>query len=168
MHEKKDAIKDDGVLVVAYSDADYAADKTDRKSVSGGVLMVAGMVVGWLCKKQKCVALSTMEAEFVAASQTAAEMMGIIELLKEIGVSVQPDSTLHVDNQAAIAQIKGEDTSGRAKHIDVRLKFVKDLETKKMLKVQYCESKGMRADILTKTLPAPRLSQLRGLVMLSG
>uniref|UniRef100_A0AAV1SZB4 Polyprotein n=1 Tax=Peronospora matthiolae TaxID=2874970 RepID=A0AAV1SZB4_9STRA len=71
-----------------------------------------------------------MEAEFVAASQTAAEMMGIIELLKEIGVSVQPDSTLHVDNQAAIAQIKGEDTSGRAKHIDVRLKFVKDLETK--------------------------------------
>uniref|UniRef100_A0AAV1V6E9 Reverse transcriptase Ty1/copia-type domain-containing protein n=1 Tax=Peronospora matthiolae TaxID=2874970 RepID=A0AAV1V6E9_9STRA len=143
MHERKDAIKDDGVLVEAYSDADYAADKTDRKSVSGGVMMVAGMVVGWLCKKQKCVALSTMEAEF-------------------------PGSILHVDNQAAIAQIKGEDASGRAKHIDVRFKFVKDLETKKMLKVQYCESKSMRADILTKTLPAPRLSQLRGLVMLSG
>ncbi|CAH0478328.1 unnamed protein product [Peronospora belbahrii] len=84
MHERKDAIKDDDVLVEAYSDADYAADKTDRRSVSGGVMMAAGMVVGWMCKKQECVVLSTMEVEFVAASQTAAEMMGIIELLRRL------------------------------------------------------------------------------------
>ncbi|KAG2780855.1 hypothetical protein PC129_g19256 [Phytophthora cactorum] len=59
---------DDGVLVEALSDADHASDKKDRKSVTGGVLMVAGVVVAWLCKKQACVALSTMESEFVAAS----------------------------------------------------------------------------------------------------
>uniref|UniRef100_A0AAV1VMJ6 Uncharacterized protein n=1 Tax=Peronospora matthiolae TaxID=2874970 RepID=A0AAV1VMJ6_9STRA len=98
----------EGVLVEAFSDADYAADKSTRKSVSGGVLMVGGMIVGWLRKKQNCVALSTMDAEFVAASQTAAEMVGIMELLKEIGVMIKTDSILHVDNQAAIAQIKSE------------------------------------------------------------
>ncbi|KAG2783624.1 hypothetical protein PC129_g10077 [Phytophthora cactorum] len=65
----KAAMDDDGVLVEAFSDTDYAADKSDRKSVSGGVLMVGGMVVGWMCKKQKCVALSTIEAEFVAATR---------------------------------------------------------------------------------------------------
>ena len=56
-----------------------------------------------MCKKQKCVALSTIEAEYVAASQTAAEMIGIVELIYEIGVQLQSGTTLHVDNQAAIA-----------------------------------------------------------------
>uniref|UniRef100_A0AAV1U228 Polyprotein n=1 Tax=Peronospora matthiolae TaxID=2874970 RepID=A0AAV1U228_9STRA len=167
MKGDKDSMKDDGVVVEAFSDVDYAADKSERKSVSGGVFMVGGMIVGWMCKKQKCAALSTMEVKYVAASQTSAEMIGIVELLKEIGVQMQSCTTLHVDNQAAIAQMKGEHTSGRVKHIDVRYKFVKDLAKKDLLTVQYCESKKMRADILTKTLPAPRLSELRGLMMLS-
>ncbi|GMF64040.1 unnamed protein product [Phytophthora fragariaefolia] len=93
-------------------------------------------------------------------------MLGIAELLKEIGVKTKSVYDLKVDNQAAIKQIKGEDTSGRAKHIDIRYKFVKDLARKKALDVAYCESKEMRADILTKALPAPRLEELRGLVML--
>ncbi|KAE8991915.1 hypothetical protein PR002_g20705 [Phytophthora rubi] len=118
------------------------------------------MVVGWICKKQSSVALSTMEAEFVAASQGTAEMLGIVELLSEIGIKVEVPYKLHVDNQAAIKQIEGEDTSGRAKHIDIRLKFIKDLSRNKGLNVSYCESKLMRADILTKTLPAPRLEEL--------
>uniref|UniRef100_A0AAV1T2N7 Polyprotein n=1 Tax=Peronospora matthiolae TaxID=2874970 RepID=A0AAV1T2N7_9STRA len=109
-----------------------------------------------------------MEAEYVAASQTSTEMIGIVELLKEIGVQMQSYTTFDVDYQAAIAQIKGEDTSGRAKHIDVRYKFVKDLAKNDLLTVQYCESKKMRADILTKTLPSHRLSELRGMMMLSG
>ncbi|OWZ18540.1 Retrotransposon protein [Phytophthora megakarya] len=109
------------------------------------------MVVGWLCKKQGSVALSTMEAEFVAASQVTAEMLGIAELLVEIGLKVEMPYKLHVDNQAAIKQIQGEDMSGRAKHIDVRFKFVKDLSRKKALEVNYCESKAMRADILTRS-----------------
>ncbi|KAE9006192.1 hypothetical protein PF005_g12885 [Phytophthora fragariae] len=118
------------VVLEAYSDADYAGDRVDRKSVSAGVLLVGGMVVGWLCKKQASISLSTMEAEFVAASQVTAEMLGIAELLKEISVKAKGVYDLKVDNQAAITQIKGEDTSGRAKHIDIRYKFVKDLARK--------------------------------------
>ena len=70
-------------------DADYAADKTNRRSVSGGVLMVGGMIVGCLCTKQKCVALRTMEVQFVAASQTSAEIFGIMEILKAMGVLIK-------------------------------------------------------------------------------
>ncbi|KAE9238201.1 hypothetical protein PF005_g327 [Phytophthora fragariae] len=72
--------------------------RVDRKSVSGGVLMVCGMVVGWICKKQSSVALSTMEAEFVAASEVTAGMLGIVELLSEIGIKVKVSYKLHVDN----------------------------------------------------------------------
>lgn len=76
-------------------------------------MLVAGvLVVGWLCKKQKCVALTTVEAGYVVASHTAPEIMGIMKLLKEIVVTILTGSVLHVDNQGAIAQIKGEDTSG--------------------------------------------------------
>lgn len=60
-----------------------------------------------------------MNAEFVTTSETF-EMMVIMELLNEIGKQIQPSSILHVDNQLAIAKIKVEDTSGPAKHIDVR------------------------------------------------
>ncbi|GMF41124.1 unnamed protein product [Phytophthora fragariaefolia] len=90
----KASLDRDRVFVEAYSDADYAPDKSDWKSVSGGVIMVAGIVVGWLCKKQSCVALSTMEAELVAASQTTAEVLGIVELLQEIGILPSAPSVL--------------------------------------------------------------------------
>ncbi|KAG6610332.1 Retrotransposon protein [Phytophthora cinnamomi] len=104
-------------LVEACRDADYASHKSDRKSVSGGVLMVAGIIV---------------------ASQTMAEVLGTIELLKEIGIMPYTSSVLNVDNQAAIAQIEGEGISGRAKYIDVRYKFIKHLVKKEVFKIEYC------------------------------
>ncbi|GMF26337.1 unnamed protein product [Phytophthora lilii] len=91
---------------------------------------------------------------------------GAVETLQEIGLTPSLPSLLHVDNQAAIVQIQGKDTSGRAKRIDVRYKFIKDMVKKQALTVEYCESKAMRADIPTKVIPAPRLNDLRELVML--
>ncbi|KAG3098372.1 hypothetical protein PI124_g8029 [Phytophthora idaei] len=67
--------------------------------------MLEGAVVGQLCKKQSGVSLSTMEAEFVAASLTASESLGLYELLSEIHVAVEKPMRLHVDNQVAIKQI---------------------------------------------------------------
>ncbi|CAI5721079.1 unnamed protein product [Peronospora destructor] len=58
-----------------------------------------------------------MEAEFVAGSLVASELLGMYELLDEIGIKVEVPMILHIDNQAAIKQTTGEDSSGRAKHI---------------------------------------------------
>ncbi|KAE9049078.1 hypothetical protein PR002_g72 [Phytophthora rubi] len=80
-------------------------------------MLVGGMVVIWLCKKQASISLPTLESVFVAASQVTAEMLGITELLKEIGVKAKGVYDFKVDNKAAINQIKGDDTSG--KHIDI-------------------------------------------------
>ncbi|KAG3073385.1 hypothetical protein PI125_g22248 [Phytophthora idaei] len=54
--------------VVGYRDAEFAADKQDRTSVTGSFATPDGMAVGWICKKQGGVSLSTMEAEYTAAS----------------------------------------------------------------------------------------------------
>nr|CCA24800.1 GagPol polyprotein putative [Albugo laibachii Nc14] len=63
--------------IESWGDADFVADKFDRKSVSGCVVMIDGAVVLWPCKKQTGVALSTMEPEFIALSQASRELLGL-------------------------------------------------------------------------------------------
>ena len=56
---------------IGFSDADWAGDTNDRKSTSGYVFMLSGGAVSWSSKKQKCVALSTAEAEYIVLSTGA-------------------------------------------------------------------------------------------------
>ena len=112
--------------MIGYSDADYASNKRDRNAVTGGVITVDDMPVCWICKKQGGVSLLTMEAEFTAASIIARELMGIRELLQELNLPFDEPILLRVDNQAALKQFKGDRASAKAKHIDVRIKFVGD------------------------------------------
>lgn len=60
-------IKNGRVALQGYNDANYAGDRKVCKSVSGCVVCTNGMIVGWICKKQASVALSTMEADFIVA-----------------------------------------------------------------------------------------------------
>ncbi|CAH0477333.1 unnamed protein product [Peronospora belbahrii] len=77
-------------------------------------------------------------------------VVGLRELLGEIGVRVAKPMLMHVGNEAAIKQIQGEDSAGRAKHIAVRLKFIKDYSKKQASRVVYCEPRLIRSDLLTK------------------
>lgn len=88
--------------VSAYSDADWAADKNDRKSVTGWIAMLNGDPVSWASKKQKVVALSSCEAELYAASAAMQEIQWLRGLLSELGMGSVGASTLCVDNQSAI------------------------------------------------------------------
>nr|CCA18746.1 PREDICTED: similar to copiatype polyprotein putative [Albugo laibachii Nc14] len=78
---------------------------------------------GWQ-KKQGGVSLSTLEAEFTAASVVVLQMLGIRELLHEIGLKCKEPMILYVDNQAALKQLGGDGSSANSKHVDVRIKFV--------------------------------------------
>ncbi|GMG17047.1 unnamed protein product [Phytophthora fragariaefolia] len=143
--------------VVGYSDADYAGDKVGRKSTTEGLITVDGMVVSWICRKQGGVSLSTMEAEYIAASVVAQELLRVRELLGEMKVPQKVPMKLCVDNQAALKQLEGEQSSGKAKHIDVRIKFVVDYVRRGVLRAEYLETKEMPADVLTKAVNAPRM-----------
>ncbi|CAI5732635.1 unnamed protein product [Peronospora farinosa] len=93
------------VTLESYSDADFAADKADRKSLTGGVIRLNWIAVSWTAKKQGDVALFTIKAEFVAASEQAREFIGIRQMLCEFGLPPGLPITLHVDKQAAIKQL---------------------------------------------------------------
>ena len=153
-----------GLELEAFSDADFAGDKGERKSMTGGVLRLNGMTVSWGARKQCGFSLSTMEAEFVAASEMARDLLGLRELLREIGMSPALPMKLYVENQAAISQISGEASSMKAKHIDVRFKYLCDFSRRGVIAAHYLRSEVMLADLMTKTHDAAKLTRLRVLM----
>ena len=97
----------------------------------------------------------------MAASETARELLGIREMLMEVGLATSLPMKMHVDNQAAIHQIEGEASSMRAKHIDVRLKFLRDFAHRGILMPCYVQSELILADLLTKAIDQHKLEKLR-------
>jgi hypothetical protein len=144
------------IQVESWSDADFAADKGDRKSVTGGMVTMDGAIVHWICKKQTGVSLSTMEAEFTSASHVGRELLGLRELVRELHFAVSQPMPMHMDNQAAIKQLESEDSMASAKHVDIRIKFICDYARKGIVEPKYVESRLMKADLLTKGRPGWR------------
>lgn len=156
--------KSDEKLIEGYSDADWAGDHRDRKSVNGAVVNLCGNPVAWISKKQTCVALSTTEAEYVAASNCAQEMMNLKGLASDFGERCS--STLFVDNQSAIFMINATQNLKRGKHIDIRAHYVKDLVDKGEINVKYIPTDLNLADMLTKPLDKTKLNTLKELMNL--
>lgn len=151
--------KESTLRLVGYADSNWAGDLNDRKSTSGFVAFLGGAPITWLSKKQGSVALSTSEAEYIAMSECAKELKWLQNLAKEFKI-VDPSrsSIAFCDNSGAISWA----TSGkRAKHVDIRLHFVRDLVEKKIMCVEFCPTEKMTADILTKPLDPIRFKELR-------
>ena len=83
LHIKRNC-KEHDLSFTVYSDADFAADNEDRKSISGSMVMVNGLLVTWMVSKQASVSLSTMESEFIAAGRALQELLGCLETAQEI------------------------------------------------------------------------------------
>ena len=153
------------VNLASRSDSDYAAVKADRKSVTGGVLTMDGTIVQWVCKVETRVSLSTMESEFASASHIRRELLGLRELMRKIGFQVESPMPMLMDNQAAIRQLETEGSMSCVKHVDVCMKFICDYARKDIVKPKFMESRIMKADLLTKVLPAQRIAELRKLLI---
>ena len=76
-----------GGKLVVYSNADYASNKTDRKSILASIGLIGGGPVFWGSKKQTAVATATTEAEYVAMSTTAKQGQWVAQILRDMGYS---------------------------------------------------------------------------------
>ena len=101
-----------------------------------------------------------MEAEITSASHAGQELLGLRELLSELGFVVEFPMKMGMDNQAVIRQLENEESSARSKHIDIKLKFIKDYAKKGIVKPTYVSTEMMAADMITKAFSAPRLQAL--------
>jgi hypothetical protein len=113
--------------LMAYTDSDYAGDVDDRKSTSGYVFLLSEGAVSWSSKKQPVVALSTTEAEFVAAASCACQGVWMRRVLEKLGHPQGKCTTVLCDNSSTIKLSKNPVMHGRSKHIDVRFHFLRDL-----------------------------------------
>ncbi|XP_058449106.1 uncharacterized protein LOC131429072 [Malaya genurostris] len=136
----------------AFSDSDWAGDPTTRKSTTGFVVFFAGGAVSWASRRQSCVSLSSMEAEYVALGETCQEVIWLRHLLEDLGEKQKKATIIHEDNQGCLTFVQLEKTSRRSKHIDTKKCFIRDLCEREVIKLEYCPSEMMRADIFTKPL----------------
>lgn len=135
--------------VHGYTDSDYGAEK-DRKSIYAYLHYVNGNITSWSSKKQHCVAASTGEAEYIALSESIKDMIFIRNVLSELELYVRP--VIYCDSQAALAIARTTAKISRAKHIDVRLHFVKDYVDRRIIEIDYVRSEDTPADALTKSV----------------
>jgi len=142
---------------VIYSDADWASDIVDRKSVSGSTAMFYGGPISWSSKKQRSVATSSCESEYMALSTCCKQGQWIAQVFRDLGFPkyIGKDTNkvqMLGDNQGAIALTKNPHLHERSKHIDVCYHFVRDLAEQGKLDVAYVPTADMVADGMTKPL----------------
>ena len=147
--------------IVGFSDADWAGNLDDRKSISGNLFVYGGGAISWLSKKQPVVALSTSEAEYIALSYAVQEAIWLKLLLTSFGMIVDKPITIKEDNQGAIAIAKDPVKHTRAKHIDIRFHFLRDVVKRGDIKLEYCMTENMTADILTKSVSRNKFVKCR-------
>ena len=150
--------------LVGYSDADWAGDLNDRKSISGYVYKISGAAVSWMSKKQTCVALSTAEAEYMALSMASQEAIWLRRLLYDLNEKVDGPITIYEDNQSTICMAENLKFHGRAKHIDIKHHYVRNQVNEKNIELKYCPSEYMIADMLTKGLSRFQFNKLKDMI----
>lgn len=140
-----------GDNLMGYSDADWGANIDDRKSYTGYLFMFAGGVINWSSRKQKTVAMSSAEAEYMALSEAAKETIYLRRFLSEI-IGELGTTVIFCDNQSAGLMAKNPVFHERTKHIDIKYHFLRDSVESGNLKIEYLPSEQMPADVLTKGL----------------
>ncbi len=114
-----DGNKETDVQLQGYVDADWGSNPNGRKSQSGYLFTLRGGVISWASKKQSVVALSSTEAEYVAASLVNQEAVWLRALLGDISFVQEEPTMIKEDNQGAIALSKNPKYHPRTKHIDI-------------------------------------------------
>lgn len=151
----------DNNILECYCDSDYANDTETRRSMTGYVFIKNGAAVTWASQRQQTIALSTTEAEFMAACSATKEVIWLKRLLLDVDEYNQNSVNLNIDNQSAISVIKNENYHKRCKHIDIKYKFVKEKYENKEIVLNYISSHEQSADIFTKPLPKCKFQYLR-------
>ena len=148
-----------------WSDADWAYDPDSRYSVSGTVIICNGGIIYTKSKGQTCVAQSTMESEYIAASDSVQRAVPIVRTLRQLGLDLPTESVrLLMDSNAAMAYIDAPRHNWRNSHIDRRYHFVRDLYRKHEFSLLKVKTEWNLADICTKCSKTNNHKRIRELI----
>ena len=139
---------------MGYSDADWAGNLDECKSTSGYTFLLNNGAISWRSKKQTCIALSTMEVEFITCSAIVQEAIWLRRFLQSLGIvkDVFGPTTIYSDSQAMIAYVKDPKYHGRTKHIDTKNNFIRHIIARNEVILKYLPTHEMVADPFTKSI----------------
>ena len=134
---------------VAYSDSNWEV----QPSTTGLLIKVAGACVAYASKRQQCISLSSTQAEIMAASAAATEIVYQRSLMREMGIVLDKPTVLYVDNTSAIAVAKDARSCVRTRHVERRYLKIRELIDAGHIELRYVNTTDNCADLLTKALP---------------
>jgi hypothetical protein len=146
---------------VGYSDSDLAGDVDSSKSTTGCLFFLGTSLVSWQSVKQRVVALSSCEAEYVAMTTAATQALWLSRLFADLLGRKIEVVELRVDNKSALALAKNPVFHDRSKHIRIKHHFIRDCVEEGSIKTEFIPTVDQLADILTKALDKTKLEEMR-------
>lgn len=139
-------------------------DIDDGRSTHGHVFYLNESPITWCSQKQEIVALSSCEAEFMAATEAAKQVVWVQEFLSEVVGRDTVKVAIRFDNKSAIALTKNHVFHGRSKHIHRRFHFIRECVESEQIEVKHIPRTEQKADILTKSLGKLKFKEMRSLI----
>ena len=136
-----------------YMDADGALQE-HRHAISSYAFIINGGAISWSSHKQELVTLSTTEAKYVTLTHAAKEAIWLRNFIGEVFAPLTSPTTLHCNNQSAVAIATNGNFHARTKHIDICYHFIRFIIENSSLKLIYCPMDNITVDTLTKALPS--------------
>jgi hypothetical protein len=160
----------DNLILRAFVDADYAGEPElndhPMRSLTGMVAYIHGIgPIYCQSSLQSTIARSTAEAEYRATATAGMFCSGFRQLLGELGFPQEGPTIIHNDNAACLAMVKNKSSGSNTRHIKLQFHFIRELVSEGEIRVDYCPTDRMIADIMTKALPKPKFEELRNVLM---
>jgi hypothetical protein len=139
--------------LIGWMDSDWAQDLDSRQSVGRFIFDVAGGSVSWLLKKQPTVALSMVEAKYMATLNVIKEVIWLQMLQEDLRFTQTQATKIHADNQGCIALACSPVAHSCTKHINIHHHFIQEWVANEEVDRKFCPTKEMIMDIFMKALP---------------
>ena len=145
-------MKDFKFKIQGRSHSDYAGNKDDRKSITGGRVFDNDSPVAFRSTTQKTVILSVTDAEGGAGVTCAQDILYVFHLIESRGQRVELPMVLEMDNKGAVQLANNWNVGGRTRHVDVRNHFLQELKDLGIIEVRHVPGDENDADIFTKNI----------------
>ena len=156
-------VRDEAHAVEVFADADWAGNKSSRKSTTAGCIAFNGMMIHSFSRSQSCVSLSSGESEYVACVSAVCDGILLRAALQHV---LQEDVSMHVFTDSSAARgIMSRQGCGRLRHISGRLLWLQDFLFKwKKASLHAVPTSTNPADLFTKSLSGTRIRCLSNII----